>query len=136
LDEDASLLARADKIITANIGSPRLTPDRIAELAGVSRSSLYRTFATRGGISEHILTLRLKLIRQDLESPTLHKVPINRLAEQRGFHNAASFTRTFRRHFGHTPGELRAGALPARDGATARPPDRTRFVDLLRSDHR
>ena len=105
---DIIVRKRVEDIIQEHLSSPRLTPGRIADLAGISRSTLYRMFADEGGVARYLLLRRLESIRLDLETPGLAEVPIAGLAERRGLHNLASFHRAFRRHFARTPGEIRA----------------------------
>jgi AraC-like DNA-binding protein len=117
-----------ERIIEENIASARLDTRRIAALAGVSRSTLYRCFHGAGGVAAHVRGLRLKLAHADLLDPGLARMPINELAQRRGFHCAASFSRAFRCAFGMTPGDLRAAAREARptpvDAKTAHQTDK------------
>jgi AraC-like DNA-binding protein len=109
--------ARIDDVIFANIASARLDPARIAELVGVSRSTLYRLFEGSGGIAAHVQRMRLNGVRADLTDPARASEPISRVAERWGFYSVTSFNRAFRAAFGMTPGEARKGApLPAREG--------------------
>lgn len=103
-----------ERIIEDNIASARLDTRRIAALAGVSRSTLYRCFDGAGGVAAHVRDLRLKLAHADLLDRSLARLPINELAQRRGFHCATSFSRAFRRAFGMTPGDLRAAAREGR----------------------
>lgn len=102
---------KVERVIRRHIGSARLDIDRICGLAGVSRSTLYRMFEHEGGVATYIRRLRLRLILQDLESPDLAVEAIAVLAERRGFHCAASFSRSFREAFGQSPREAREAAL-------------------------
>lgn len=110
------LRARVDRVIRRNIASARLDPERVAELAGLSRSSLYRLFEGEGGVAAHIRRVRLDGVRADLADPEKAVQPICRIAESWGFYSIASFNRSFREVFGITPGEVRQGlrhaALP------------------------
>lgn len=121
-----------DTIIAKHISSSRLTPARVAELAGISRSTLYRAFETEDGVAQHICRKRLELVRRDLESPLLAGVPIYQVAERRGLHNVASFNRSFRRQFGLTPSDVRAAARDAFP-KTSLSPASSHFIDLIRS---
>jgi AraC-like DNA-binding protein len=132
-----SLRLLVQQIIGNHLASPRLTPARIAELAGVSRSALYRAFEAEGGIAQYILRRRLLLVRQDLAAPSLAGLSIAEIAERRGLHNAASFHRAFRQQFGETPGACRANArsglgASASEGWSMQVQAARQFIDLLR----
>ena len=103
--------AEVERVIRRQIGSARLDVDRICALAGVSRSTLYRLFEHEGGVASYIRRYRLRLVSQDLQNPDLASEPIAALAERRGFHCAASFSRSFRDAFGRSPREAREAAL-------------------------
>lgn len=137
-DAQVRLRLGVDKIIAENLSSSRLTPARIAEIAGVSRSTLYRAFEMDGGIAQHLLRRRLALVRRDLETPSLVTLSVSQIAERRGLHNAASFHRVFRHHVGETPGEYRANSQAGRVRPTQTRQSKAgehvrHFIDLLRS---
>jgi AraC-like DNA-binding protein len=137
-DSATCLRLKVEQIIAANLPSPRLTPGRIAELAGVSRSTLYRAFELEGGIAQHILQRRLSQVRRDLETPSLAGLSIAEVGERQGLHNAASFHRAFRQHIGETPGDYRARSLGGRRCLSAERPaageaGAPSFMDLLRA---
>lgn len=132
-----SLRLSVQQIIGNHLASSRLTPARIAELAGVSRSALYRAFEAEGGIAQYVLRRRLLLVRQDLAAPSLAGLSIAEIAERRGLHNAASFHRAFRQQFGETPGACRASVRStlragASEGWPMQAQSARQFVDLLR----
>ena len=99
---------RVAGVIRAHIGSARLDVDRISRLAGVSRSALYRMFEDEGGVARHVRDLRLAMVMQDFADPALATLPIAQIAERRGLHSPASFSRAFRRAYGCRPSEARA----------------------------
>ena len=109
-------LKRVDEILRSEMGSSRLTAARVCELAGVSRTTLYRLFRERGGVERYLSDLRLNAIRRDLEAPALSTCSISRIAENRGMHNASAFNRAFQRRFGCTPSDVRQGAGVRRTG--------------------
>jgi len=130
------LRAKVADIVASNISSPRLNADRVAKMAGVSRSTLYRAFDGHGGIAGFILRNRLDFIRRDLRSCRLSGAAISELAEKHGFHNTPSFNRAFRRYYGMTPGEFRKQAQGWPIQTSLRPADAggaRRFADLIRA---
>jgi AraC-like DNA-binding protein len=118
-------------IIRQNIGSPRLSPERLCEMTGLSRSALYRLFEAHGGIARYIQEQRLSLVMQDLRDHPSANRPISAIAEARGFHNASAFSRAFRQRFGCTPREVRHAALMGAHLVTDDHRKSGRFVQLL-----
>lgn len=108
-EDGAALLRTAvDRVIRREIGSARLNVGRLAQLTGISRSTLYRLYKDDCGLATRIRQLRLEAVRIALSDPVHMRDPINKLAEQWGFHCTASFNRAFRREYGMAPGSLRA----------------------------
>ncbi|MFC0220433.1 helix-turn-helix domain-containing protein [Pseudochelatococcus lubricantis] len=105
--DPALLRDQVRQIIRSNLWSARLTPERLSQLSGVSRSVLYGIFEESGGVAKYIQTLRLNKIYADLTDPGLNHIPIAELAEKRGFHNTSAFNRAFRRQFNCSPGDVR-----------------------------
>lgn len=101
---------RVIRVIRENLGSALLDVNRICRIAGVSRTVLYRMFEDEGGVASFVRDLRLKLVMADLSDPAQAGVPVARIAERRGLHNAPSFSRAFRRAYGCSPSEARAAA--------------------------
>lgn len=130
--EGPLLRDRVIRVIHENIGSARLDVDRLCQLSGVSRSVLYRMFVRDGGVASYVREARLRLVLGDLQNPSLAAVPIARIAERRGLHNAPSFSRAFRRAFGCSPSEARtAAALGVPTAALAPMTSATRRDDAL-----
>ena len=102
---------RLERLIRAEIGAPDLDAERLSVLSGLPRSSLYRHFEESGGVTAHIRRLRLELARLDLCDPLLAELTVARVAERRGFANAAFFSRAYGRAFGETPGATRRRAM-------------------------
>ncbi|MGS4947275.1 helix-turn-helix transcriptional regulator [Meridianimarinicoccus sp. RP-17] len=103
--------ARVYRTIQLHLASPRLTLNRICQLSGLSRSALYRLFESHGGVANYILERRLDAVMRDLSDPALASRSIANIAESRGFHSAAAFSRTFSRHFGCSPRDARKALL-------------------------
>jgi AraC-like DNA-binding protein len=118
-DDERRRRAMVDHVIRREIASARLNVEHIARLSGISRSNLYRLFECEGGVAAHVQRLRLENARAALADPANRKMPVARVAERSGFHCAASFSRAFRRAYGVTPGEVRAGSGTVTVGRTA-----------------
>ncbi len=109
-------MVRLRNLIRANLGSARLGPERLCEMAGVSRSQLYRLLEPYGGVALFIQRERLNAAYRALADPNDAR-SISEVAEANGLFDPSSFSRMFRRTFGFSPRELRtarrAGALAA-----------------------
>jgi AraC-like DNA-binding protein len=112
-------LARLRQIIRQNLRSTRLGPERLAKLAGMSRSQLYRMFEPFGGVARYIQAERLRQAHRALAEPGDVR-DIVRVAEDFGFFDPSAFSRAFRREFGYSPSELRNTALAGCVGAPIR----------------
>lgn len=103
--------ARAIALITRELSSARLTAERVCELTGISRSSLYRMFEIDGGVATYIRGLRLDALHRDLVEFGEGPQSIALLAESRGLYSPSTLNRAFRQRFGCTPGDLRTTAI-------------------------
>jgi len=130
---EAALRARLLALIRRNLDSVRLDPERLARLAGLSRTRLYEVFEADGGVARAIQRERLRAVCRALADPTDRR-PVARVAEVLGMPDPSVFSRAFRREFGVTPSEFReraaAGLAPLPPGAGAAPP--ADLADLLR----
>ena len=110
-------LQRACHLMTSEIANAMLTTEDIARSVGLSvsdfRLKFYRTF----GISpmKYLIRLRLEKAADLLKHSTLN---IKTVAAQTGFNSYHSFSRTFSRHFGFAPGQLRTSAKISRSAKT------------------
>lgn len=103
---DATLLARARRMIDGRLTDRDLTSEMLCSELGVSRSRLYRIFEPLGGIASYIRKRRL-LRTRDALSDIEDTRSISRIAEQWGFVDASAYSRTFRHEFGISPKEAR-----------------------------
>jgi AraC-like DNA-binding protein len=111
---EATLLERIRAHIETILGSPGLSTDALCQAFGISRSALYRLFEPLGGVSAYIQARRLARAHADLARPTKAPRKIYDIAYRWGFVSEAHFSRAFRRAFGVTPGDVRAGAMGKR----------------------
>ncbi len=105
--------ARAIAAIGRELSSARLTAERVSDLTGITRSSLYRLFAEDNGVASYIRILRLDALRGDLVDLGNSHRTVAELAESRGFYSLSTLNRAFRGRFGCTPGQIRTVASPA-----------------------
>jgi AraC-like DNA-binding protein len=99
---------RIRRHIDQRLAVRELTPDDIARDLGLSRSALYRGFATMGGVAAYIRTRRLEAVHVLLNDPNERR-SIAEIAYQFGFVSDAHFSRAFRQQFGYSPREARRG---------------------------
>ncbi|MBP2302766.1 helix-turn-helix domain-containing protein [Azospirillum picis] len=109
----ATLMMQARRYIDANLTDPCLSADRLCLALGLSRSALYTLFEPHQGVARYILGRRLLRVRECL-SDAADPRRIGEIAFSFGFGSEAHFSRAFRRAFGCTPSEARAGAYGAR----------------------
>lgn len=106
---DATLRERARRLIQEELLSPRLNVELLCKRLGVSRSRLYRLFEPAGGIAHYIRARRLLDAHVSL-ADTQDQRRIADIAADRGFLDAAEFSRAFKREFGYTPSDVRRDA--------------------------
>jgi AraC-like DNA-binding protein len=132
---DVGRKERVRQAVSRHLRTPTLGPRTLGRLVGMSRSNLYRLFEDTGGVARYIQRERLLEAHADLSDPATTK-SISAIAEDLCFADASSFSRTFRREFGHNPGKIRSAALaglapPATLRGHVRP-EGADFGDLLR----
>jgi AraC-like DNA-binding protein len=94
--------------IDAHLGDERLSPDEIAEVAHVSRASLYRLLAAEGGIRTVLLKRRLDEALRLMLADDKDEHALKEIADRCGFGGTSQFTRAFRARFGLPPRQYRA----------------------------
>ena len=109
---DETILTLAEALIRDNLALPDLSPDWLALELEVSRASLYRLFASRGGIMRYVQERRLLAVQAALSDP-LETRRLSRLASDLGFKSEAHFSRSFRGRFGVTASAWRKTQLDA-----------------------
>ncbi|MDP2801582.1 MAG: AraC family transcriptional regulator [Phreatobacter sp.] len=100
-----SRMAVLDDYLRANIGTPVSIED-LAQLVGLSRFHLIRSFRDAFGATpyQYFLRLRMNEAKRLLTSTTM---PVAQVAKQVGFSNSTQFVKMFRAMEGVTPGSVR-----------------------------
>lgn len=105
----------ARRLIERDCGDPQLDPARVAAALGCSRATLYRLFARHGqSVAALIWRARLERARHMIHAAPFAHLTLADIAFHSGFLEQASFSRMFKRHYGLTPGEARAGRAPVK----------------------
>lgn len=107
---DLGVAELAERAIDAELCSPSLTPQRVADRVGVSRATLYRAFAAEEGLMRVVWRRRLAAVAAALSDP-LDARDIARLAADHGFKSAAHLSRSFRARYGLPPRDWRRERL-------------------------
>lgn len=123
------------RYIRENLGACDLAPAQIARHFGISRTSLYTLLEPLGGISRYQLHLRLQRCFADLQDPAQAHRHISEIAYRWGFNHPATFNRNFRKAFGITPGDARAGALGEICIIGTSSPARTKAENIIKEHH-
>lgn len=103
----ASPLRRASSWIAEHIADPHLDAGAVARATGMSRSSLYRSFAPLGGVAAYVRNARLAGAAMALNAPANRRRRLAEIAHDWGFASEGSFARSFKAAFGMTPREAR-----------------------------
>ncbi|WP_336810988.1 helix-turn-helix domain-containing protein [Bosea sp. MMO-172] len=93
------------RLVDLHLNNPALGPDFLCREAGMSRSQLYRLFENEGGVAHYVQRRRLRRCFTEL-SRNAGGRSIAAIAEQLGFPDPSSFSRSFRREFGLTPRDV------------------------------
>ena len=120
----AASLIRVRLYIEKNLTSADLSAESVANHFGMSRSSLYRLFASLGGIAEYIRARRLHRALFDLATPDTRGARVSEVARRWKLGTETSFTRAFKAAYGITPSAAREAALvggPRRDADRSEP---------------
>lgn len=114
MERSAEIRSYLDRHLT----DPGLSVDRVCGVFNVSRSSLYRDFASVGGVGQYIAKRRMeRTLHLLLSTPSSHD-RIRRIAAESGYKDPDQFSRIFRQRFGVSPSRIfggkRAGEIPYR----------------------
>ena len=122
---DLTLMERVRQAVRRNLRSPSLSPEKLCREAATSRSQLYRLLEGEGGVAHYIQRRRLSE-SFSLLCDASNNLPIGKVAEMLCFADGSSFSRAFRREFGMSPSDVRAGAV----GGSSPPPPSKRSLEL------
>ena len=101
-------LARIKAMIDMDLGDPQLSVNSIAAKLAISTTHIHRLFQTESvRPGQYIWLRRLEACSRDLLDPGLAAKSIGEIGYQRGFSDAAHFSRAFREHFGCSPRDWR-----------------------------
>lgn len=108
IDKNSVFLA-ALRHIENNLTSENLSPESVANALACSRSTLYRAFAVQNLYpADYIRDLRLQKLAQLLQKSD-QQLTIAQLASECGLYDAPNLSRLFKRKFGLSPQDYRAG---------------------------
>ena len=83
-------MERIRRIVRQNLRSPKLGPDALCRLAGMSRSALYRLMVSQGGVTGYIRRQRILESHAVLSDPNCDR-PIAAIAEEFCFSDFRGF---------------------------------------------
>jgi AraC-like DNA-binding protein len=101
-------LASACSFVHAHLGDFELSPERVREHLGISRSQLYEVFEPVGGVASFIQTRRLDHAFDAIIADRTEPGTLAEIGYAHGFRSDTHFNRAFRARFGLPPGKLRA----------------------------
>lgn len=108
LDHDRLHSERRDRVrafIAERLCDPALGPGMLVARFGLSRATLYRDFASWGGLARYIRDQRLERLREQLSAGDSR--PIAAIAEAVGLDHEGRASEAFRKRFGQRPGAYR-----------------------------
>lgn len=102
------ILQRVRGFVRAHIGDAALNTEQVAREIGMSSRQLNRILAAHGlTVKKLILGERLNRAREIIAYDRRGRTSLSELAYSCGFSGPSQFSKSFRRHFGHTPSEVR-----------------------------
>lgn len=107
------LARRILRRIESDYADSALSPERVAEDCGISKRYLQTLLAGSGtSFVQELNAMRLDRASDMLADPRAAGLPVADIAFRNGFLDPGYFTRLFRKRFGVTPSEWRAGHAP------------------------
>lgn len=101
-------LERLRAFMYENLTDPHFTPAQLACIAGLSRRSLYSTFASAGtSFRQELRTMRLEKARGYLDRACFDKRTVAEISQMVGYSSTGLFITRFRESFGITPESYR-----------------------------
>lgn len=116
------LRASAVVLIDQRLQEPDLKIDQLVHALGTSRATLFRAFASSGGINLYIRHRRLDRAREVLLARRGRRPSVAEIGRAHGFASESHFSRSFQDQFGHRPGAhpVAACSLPPSDSGEMR----------------
>ncbi|MGY6523705.1 MAG: hybrid sensor histidine kinase/response regulator transcription factor [Mongoliitalea sp.] len=104
--QDRDLMQKVQQLVDEHLSQPNLTVDFLSDQIGMSRVHLFRKIKALTGLtpSEFIKEKRMNLAMKLLLS---QKHRVSDIAYEVGFQDVAYFGKVFKKHFGHSPGEVK-----------------------------
>ncbi|MBP7339530.1 helix-turn-helix domain-containing protein [Niveispirillum sp.] len=106
-DSRQGVFQSLQRYIDSHLGDSTLGVGSLCAHFRMSRATLYRLFADKGGVRDYIQRRRLMAAFKALSAPANHARGIFDVAMDYGFTSASHFTSSFRAEFKMTPSELR-----------------------------
>lgn len=97
-----------------HLSDPDLGAQKLCEVFGVSKPTLYRYFSEAGGVNHFITSRRLDRAYSQLASPSFQNRKIHEIANAAGYEDAAYFSRSFSKYFGIPPSMVQKLNQPLR----------------------
>lgn len=110
------LRASAVILIDQRLHEPDLKIDQLIRVLGASRATLFRAFASSGGINLYIRRRRLDRAREALRVRGDRHPSVAEIARAHGFVSESHFSRSFQDQFGHRPGARQTPPPPPPPG--------------------
>lgn len=102
------LLTRIRQQMQERIHDETLTPEKIAQLQGISKRYLHSLFAASGTtFGRELISLRLERAARQLRDPQFANVSVSEIAWRCGFTDSSHFARRFCQRYGTAPREYR-----------------------------